>query len=917
MTPQRWQRVHELFEAACDLAPDFRGEFLASRCGDDEELRREVESLLRFDGCEASTLLNPTLPSVARMADPADERAAEAVELIAAQRRLGAYELLRPLASGGMSMVWLAQRADDHFRQLVAVKVIKRGLDGPDVLARFRNERQLLANLSHPNIARLLDGGVTEEGLPFLVMEYVDGKPIDRYCDEAAGSLAQRLELFRTVCAAVAYAHQSLVVHRDLKPANILVTPAGTPLLLDFGIAKVLNPTDRFGFDTVTLLGQRPMTPAYASPEQIRGRPITTASDIYSLGVILFELLTGHRPYEAADARALDYERVVCDAPAPRPSQVVLRPATRFVGPDRTPETRSPHELAARRGLEPRRLRQRLMGDLDTIVLKAMAKEPGRRYASVEQLAEDVRRHLVGLPVRARPATLGYRLGKYVARNRWSLAASTVVVATVLALVLMLWRQWHAASHERDRALLAENQAKASRDDAQQKADNLRTSNELLLNALAALSDGPAAVSSQVRDLFDRTAHQFDTAPPDDPKLEGEQRITLGRGYARLRQWTSACEQFRRAATLRLRALGPASTETATAYYELADACDRIGDWTCAEQAFRAALDAQRRAIGYRHPLTARGVNEVGELLLAMERIEEAQGVLGELYAETQRLESFAPDDLARGRLLYACVLARSDPAKASIALENLLTEERGRLGARDVRLGRIVLGLGDCRRRLGQTREAVALCEEGVALLRSGASDDIRDLALGQALLARAWIESGEHERAEAAARGAMQSLHAAGMGEHPVAAECRAALATALSARADLAAAERLFHEALAIRRRATGPRSPLAAVALLDLGACLARKGEYVAASEALREAIDIRNGLSIGVDRTAVTALEALALCYDRLGHSDLLRATLAELLAAHEELDGWDDPRVAAIRDRLQPAGDSPQINGHP
>lgn len=309
---------------------------------------------------------------------------------------IGAYRVVCEIGRGGMGTVYLAVRADDAYRKQVAIKVIRRGMDTRDIVERFRRERQTLAGLVHPNIARLLDGGTTPDGLPYFVMDYVDGVPIDDYCNAQRLNVPQRLELFRQVCAGVRSAHQNLVVHRDLKPDNILVTAEGVPKLVDFGIAKVL--TDDGTSPTVTSLdaSHRPMTLAYASPEQVSGGAITTATDVYSLGVLLYELVTGCQPYRVADGRRDAMVTAILDQEPDKPSAIVT--STPLAG---ATAPRAPADRSAERGTTPERLRRRLAGDIDTIILKALRKEPQRRYGSVEEFSDDIQRYLAGRPVTA------------------------------------------------------------------------------------------------------------------------------------------------------------------------------------------------------------------------------------------------------------------------------------------------------------------------------------------------------------------------------------------------------------------------------------------------------------------------------------------------------------------------------------
>jgi len=439
MTPDKWKQVTELVEAALELAPGERAAFLAEACSRDLSLRGEVEALLSSDN-KAEGFLDGLLERAMTLIGRGEAPPVEGV-------MIGAYRVIRELGRGGMGTVYLAGRADDTYRKRVAIKLIKRGMDTEDVLRRFRNERQILASLDHPNIARLLDGGTTDQGLPYFVMEYIDGQPIDRYCDEKLLTTVERLHLFRTVCAAVHYAHQNLVVHRDLKPSNILVTDEGTVKLLDFGIAKLLNPDLYARTDVATAQWSRPMTPEYASPEQARGRKITTASDTYSLGVILYELLTGHRPYRIKGYTPQEIERVICEQEPEKPSTAVNRVETEPGLDGSTQVALSPEKVSRTREGQPENLRRKLAGDIDNIVLMAMRKEPQRRYTSVEQLAEDLRRHLEGLPVIARKDTFAYRSSKFVKRHKAGVAAFALIVVILLAgVVVTIWQASVASS---------------------------------------------------------------------------------------------------------------------------------------------------------------------------------------------------------------------------------------------------------------------------------------------------------------------------------------------------------------------------------------------------------------------------------------------------------------------------------------
>lgn len=453
----QWQQIEKIFYAAMELPRDEREAFISQACAGDEELLREVQALLAANQDAESFLDSPvnmpphsgTFSPTLVMPHPTANAGASAESGV----RIGAYRLIREIGRGGMGAVWLAERADGQFYQQVAIKLLHAGSENEEVMRRFRHERQILASLDHPNIARLLDGGTTEDGRPYFVMEYIEGLPIDEYCRQHQLSVDDRLKLFRQVCAAVHYAHQNLVIHRDLKPSNIAVTADGTPKLLDFGIAKLIQPDLSRSYDTLT--GVTPMTPAYASPEQVRGEKLTTASDVYSLGVVLYELLTGRSPYRLKAHGFGELMRAVIEQEPERPSTAITREDG---APPTNPITIEPTE----------KLRRRLSGDIDSIVLMALRKEPPSRYGSVEQFSEDVRRYLEGLPTVARRGTLGYRALKYIRRNKVPVAAAALILLSLIGGIGATLRQARIAK-------AAQLQAEAEKSEAQSQRNRAET----------------------------------------------------------------------------------------------------------------------------------------------------------------------------------------------------------------------------------------------------------------------------------------------------------------------------------------------------------------------------------------------------------------------------------------------------------
>ncbi|MEM7588000.1 MAG: serine/threonine-protein kinase [Acidobacteriota bacterium] len=431
MTPERWQRVTALLEELMPCAPEAREKILARECGDDVELRREVESLLDYEDQCVSVLDQPLAsPAPSDLETwPVGTPGPEPDEV---GMRIGPYRILERLGEGGMGTVYLAAREDD-FQIQVALKQINRetlrdGALSRELLYRFENERQILADLAHPNIARILDAGTTPEGLPYFTMDYVDGKPIDIYCDRHRLTVRQRIELVLQVCSALQTAHQNLVVHRDLKPSNILVTAGGIPKLIDFGIAKPLEPAAA-PHDLTTRTGSMPMTFKYASPEQFKRQTITTATDIYSLGVLVYQLLTGHDPYPF-DQGILAMHRSICEHEPFRPSIAVERSVDveSIGGRD---GRRNPRSVSRSRSSSPEKLRQAIAGDLDSILLKALRKRPENRYRSVEHFADDLQRYLNGLPVHAREGTARYVAGKFLRRHKGTILRASVMILTL------------------------------------------------------------------------------------------------------------------------------------------------------------------------------------------------------------------------------------------------------------------------------------------------------------------------------------------------------------------------------------------------------------------------------------------------------------------------------------------------------
>jgi non-specific serine/threonine protein kinase/serine/threonine-protein kinase len=474
VTPTRFARINAVFSGALERTPETRPAYLAESCGDDSELRSEVESLLaaldRSGGRWDSPLLGV---NIAAAVDGPDAPLPSQDPSYRVGTTVGPYMLVRLIAQGGMGAVYEAHRADDAFQKRVAVKFLRRGADSALAVRRFRHERSILASLDHRNIAALLDGGVLSDGQPYFVMEYVEGAPITEYADAQRLPIRERLLLMRQVCRAVQHAHEQLVIHRDLKPSNIFVSTDGTVKLLDFGIAKLLGPEP--DENPVTQGHERAMTLEYASPEQLKGTAVSTATDVYSLGIVLYELLAGRRPFDFRGAALHDISRAICETPAPRASDLADEAAV------------APREAGALRGL-----RRQLSGDLDAVLLMAVRKEPGRRYTSADRLSADLRRFLDGRPVFARGDQLSYRARKFVSRHRWQTVAVTLLAGSLIGGSVATARQ-------------------AARADARYR-DGRRLANALLADVHDAIADLPGATQARARligpalEYLDRTS---------------------------------------------------------------------------------------------------------------------------------------------------------------------------------------------------------------------------------------------------------------------------------------------------------------------------------------------------------------------------------------------------------------------------
>ncbi len=671
MNAERWARLKAALAEALEAPPRQRDALLDRACGNDKALRAEADAYLA--AYDTNTFL--------------EQGVADAPLKTPSLKRAGPYRLVRELGRGGMGVVYLAHRDDQVCDREVAVKLLQPGLASDQIIERFHKERQILANLSHPHIARLYDGGQTEQGAPYLVMEYVEGEPIHRYCRQRGLSVAERLRLFQKVCSAVHFAHQNLVVHRDIKPGNILVTADGEPKLLDFGIAKSLSP-DPVSPITMTALGRRALTYEYASPEQARGAVVSTASDIYSLGVLCYELLTDRRPYRFPNRDERDIQRVICEEKPPRPSAAVARePHTGEPGQDEPADARSARKLS-----------RLLRGDLDKIVLKALRKEPERRYASAEQFSDDIGRHLAGYPVSARKETLFYFASKFFRRHRWSVSAAAAGAALVLGLTASMTVQRQQTLRERN---------------AKERVAELF---EEIFRAPDPYAEASGWDRAERRDLtvrafMDNAADRIERDFKGEPELLSTLTAVIGAVYLNLEHHDQARPLLERALDTRRALFGEDSVEAAGSLYKLGLLLCQSGEYAESQKLLERALTIQTQRLGEAAPATVDTLDTLGLTHYYQDQYDEALRLFDRSLA--LRGQGKSPDQRKLGEAhnhlgLIHYRLGHYEAAEESYRQAVALAEQS--LGADHPRLAEFLDNWGILYRRLGRYGEAESL---------------------------------------------------------------------------------------------------------------------------------------------------------------------------------------------------------------
>lgn len=791
-----WDRADRIFDEALDLPPGERAAFLDRACGGDAELFALVSRLLasaedatsgvKPGGALQGPLWNELQGELAREDEPG------------AGTLVGRYRIVRELGRGGMAVVYLAERADGQFEQQVALKLLKRGVDTDEVVGRFDQERQILALARHPGLARLLDGGVGPGGRPYLVMEYVAGRPIDLYADDQRLSVAERLRLFLQVARTVEDAHRNLVVHRDIKPSNILVTGEGHAKLLDFGIAKLLDPD--LGATPVTRTASRMLTPAYASPEQLEGAPVTTASDVYQLGLLLYLLLAGRLP-------------------DPRRDGELTRPSSTAADSD---------EVAQARLTTPARLRRELAGDLDTLVLTALRREPERRYGSVAQLIDDIERYLAGRPISARSDTLGYRTGKFVRRHTAAVVTAAAALVLLFAVVVLYTVQ---LARERDRARLAAAQA---------------TQVAAFLRGLFEVSAPTRSRGEQItaRQLLDHGAARIDAELAGQPEVQAEMMTLIGDVYHDLALYAEAEGILERAVALRRQQPGD-RLGLAASLHSLARVLADKAEHARARKLYGEALALREAALGPDHPDVGRTLDGLGRVLSAQSDYPEALRLHRRAVSILEA--SLGPDHVEVGQAIHnlGYVLWQNvDLDTAGGVLTRGLAILETRLGPDHPQVANARVRLADYLAAMGEPFLARSHYERALPVVESTYGPEHPAVALVLSSLAVLLSDNGEADQAIAYHQRALKISEASHGPRHPQVAFCLRGLGIAWLAKGDLVVARGFLERSAALLEEAFGPDHDALSGVLFELAGLARRERKLEEAERAYERVFALR-------------------------------------------------------------------------
>ncbi len=865
-TSGSFRRAWEILGATLDLPPEDRHAFVSRSCSGDETLQRLVEELLSRAAESSGILDRPLSPSAAGIL----QDLAEGEAAVSGIESVGSYRLVRELGRGGMGIIFLAERAEGGFQQKVALKLIKKGLDSEEIVARFLRERQILARLQHPHIARLLDGGMADDGRPFFAMEFVEGEPLLVYSDRRRLGIEPRLRLFLDACSAVQYAHRSLVVHRDLKPSNILVTSDGQLKLLDFGIAGLLEGEGSQERTALTREGPSPMTPEYAAPEQLRGEPATTATDVYSLGVVLYELLAGRHPYRSSGDSALELQKAVLDTNPLPPSQAA----------GGSPQGTDAHPAAAR-GLTPERLRRRLSGDLDVIVLAALKKEPERRYPSPEALAQDLERHLGGLPVQARKDTLGYRSRKFIARHRVGVVTAALILLSIVA--GMLGTLWQAREARREAA----------------RAETVKD----FLVSIFKVNDPSESRGEQVtaRELLDRGAERIERELASQPKLHSEMLRVIGELYKVLGLLEPSEKQLRRALELNRAAAPGGGAELAATLDLLASTLLEKGSYEEASKVSLEAVALSRRVHGEKSMPVARCLSTLGAIEGSRGNLKESERYHREALTVSQALMKGDNADVAVDLQNLGSTLYQEERLDEAEPFLRQALEMYRKLGMGEGPTAAQALNdLGLLLAQRPEYEEGKRLLEESIRIKKKVYGPAHSEVAFSLSNLATVLTDMGQLEESASLLREVME-MHRKALGDsHPEIARDHNNLAVALYRLGKYQEASEEFRRAIEIWKPELGAAHPSVAAATNNMGMCEREKGNLARAEALVREGMEGRIKNSGTESQEVCQSERNLGLILTDQGRLPEARKILAQSLDLARKVYPAEHPRLAEV-----------------
>jgi len=880
ITSDTWRRIDAIFHEVATVPSLQRAEVLLRLCEGRDDVREEVERLLAADEAGWSFLDIPALGERPDDSPPVIEPADTLVGT-----RIGSYHITSRIAGGGMGVVYRARRDDEVGDYDVAIKVVKRGFGTDDMLRRFHSERRTLGNLNHPNIARVLDGGSLDDGRPFLVMEFIEGEPIDTYCETNRLTVAQRLELMRKVCLAVHFAHQNLVVHRDLKPSNILVDEHGEPKLLDFGIAKILSPGG--GEQTIerTVTEARMLTPEYASPEQILGRPVTTASDIYSLGVILYQLLTGRKPYRLTSRYLDEMGRHVSES-APRKPSTAIGTLPQDAGADDSPPSIA-QVVASARQTTIDRLRRSLRGDIDNIVMMALRKEPERRYASAEQLAEDLHRHAEDLPVIARPDTWAYRTSRFIKRHRTGVIAAGLIALTLTGGIISTSLMAFRARTQRDHAGI----------EAESAFEIANILSDLLANMLHDATPEEAALLEQRLGSEEyRIRHQF----ADKPHLQANLLTALGNVHLARGDFARAESLIMDARDMRLDEFGADSMEMALSWEAIGMLRYQQGDYPAAAEAFEACLRLHRMDLDLVHTDVGTAANNLAVALRVLGRTDEAEELHRDALAIRRRQHGPDSPDVAESLNNLALIVShRGDYARA-IELQREVLDIRTRiLGERHFLTAQSHANLAVLHHYDNDLDRAADSYQRAIAAYRDLGSSGREGLARTLPNYSDLLLRQGDRRAAEAALTEALDIQIDLYGDDHATTASVLDRLAPVENALGRFVAAEVAYQRALRIRRATLPAGHRRIGLAAMNYGVFLTERSRADEAEPLLREAVHIARTTDPEHALTLERALLAHGTCLARLWRFGEAEPLLSEAWSIMK-----DGPDAQRARDAL-------------